>query len=72
MEEKKEYDSKNEEHTKNVSEPASEYSTRSNMTSMPGCCTVDELNKILDRAEKNFLDGKGITHEEAVKRIMTW
>lgn len=72
MEKEKKYDIKNEEHTKNVSEPASEYSTHSNITSMPGCCTVDELNKILDRVEKNFSDGKGITHEEAVKRIMAW
>ncbi len=50
----------------------SEYGVRSNVTSMPGCCSVDELHSILDNVEKNFSAGKGICHEEALKRITSW
>lgn len=68
----KKYDIKDEENTQNVSEPVSEYSVPSKLMSAPGCCTVDELNLILDKVEKNFSEGKGMAHDDAVKRIMAW
>lgn len=66
------YINEEENNVNNVSEPVSEYGIPSKMSSMPGCCTVDELNVILDQAEKNFSDGRGVEHEEAVRRIMAW
>lgn len=62
------YDIKDEENTQNVSE----YSVPSKLMSAPGCCTVDKLNLILDKVEKNFSEGKGVAHDDAVKRIMAW
>ena len=65
IEEKKEYLS-------HVSEPTSEYGAYSSSTSIPGCCSIDELHTNLDRVEKNFSQGKKVCNEEALKRIMSW
>lgn len=72
MEKKYNYDLNNDENAQNVSEPVSDYGTFQKVTPIPGCCTIDALNDILDQVEKNFSEGKGIPHEEAVKRIMAW
>lgn len=72
MEKKYNYDLNNDENTRNVSEPVSVYGTSLKVTPMPRCCAIDALNHILDQVEKNFLERKGIPHEEAVKRIMAW
>lgn len=72
MSKKKKYEMKEEQKPSHVSEPVSEYGVRSNVASMPGCCSVDELHSILDNVEKNFSAGKGICHEEALKRITSW
>ena len=55
-----------------MSEPTSEYGAYSSSTSIPGCCSIDELHTILDCVEKNFSQGKKVCNEEALKRIMSW
>lgn len=71
MKEKKTYRIKDEKRTI-ASEPTSEYGNLSKYVSMPGCCSLNELNVILDRAEKNFSAGKGVSHKDALDRILSW
>ncbi|MCL3849957.1 hypothetical protein M1P97_01450 [Parabacteroides sp. GYB001] len=38
----------------------------------PGCCSVEELDGILDKAEAAFERGEYVTNEEAMKIIKSW
>lgn len=72
MKKKESHDIEKKEYPSHVSEPTSEYGAYSSSTSIPGCCSIDELHTILDRVEKNFSQGKKVCNEEALKRIMSW
>lgn len=72
MKKKESHDIEKKEYPAHVSEPTSEYGAYSSSTSIPGCCSIDELHTILDRVEKNFSQGKKVCNEEALKRIMSW
>lgn len=45
---------------------------RLEMKKCPGCCSVEELNVILDKAEAAFERGEYVTNEEAMKIIKSW
>lgn len=38
----------------------------------PGCCSVEELDMILDKAEAAFEQGEYLTNEEALEIIKSW
>ena len=54
MKKKESHDIEKKEYPSHVSEPTSEYGAYSSSTSIPGCCSIDELHTILDCVEKNF------------------
>lgn len=73
MKKGKKYSVKEKQFCSHVSDPVSEYGTHLNIaTSQLGCCTIDELHVILDRAEKNFSKKKGICHKDALEMILSW
>jgi len=60
-----------------INEPIAEFTRKkmqeiTNPASIPGQYTDKEFMEYLDKAEKRIEDGKGISHDEALKMIQSW